>query len=157
MSQSNDLANRFREVTLNGTWIANTNLKALIHDINLKDATKKNDQLNTIAQLTFHLGYYISGVLQVLEGGTLDIKDQYSFDMPALVTENDWKKLRYKVLSDAEQFARRVSALSEHQLKQIFVDKKYGSYKRNIEGVIEHCYYHLGQISLIKKMNESNI
>jgi hypothetical protein len=37
-------------------------------------------------------------------------------------------------------------------LDQPFVDEKYGSYLRNIEGVIEHSYYHLGQISLIRKM-----
>ena len=33
-----------------------------------------------------------------------------------------------------------------------FIDGKYGSYLRNIEGIIEHSYYHLGQISLIRKM-----
>lgn len=32
-----------------------------------------------------------------------------------------------------------------------------GSYLRNIEGVIEHSYYHLGQISLIKKMISRSI
>jgi len=42
--------------------------------------------------------------------------------------------------------------MSEEQLEAIFVDKKYGSYKRNIEGLIEHSYYHFGQLSLIKKM-----
>jgi hypothetical protein len=33
-----------------------------------------------------------------------------------------------------------------------FVDEKYGTLLRNIEGVIEHSYYHLGQIALIRKM-----
>ena len=37
-------------------------------------------------------------------------------------------------------------------LAQTFVYEKYGSYLRNIEGVIEHSYYHLGQVSLIRKM-----
>lgn len=35
---------------------------------------------------------------------------------------------------------------------QPFIDEKYGNYLRNIEGVTEHCYYHLGQISLIQKI-----
>lgn len=35
---------------------------------------------------------------------------------------------------------------------QPFIDEKYGTVLRNIEGVIEHSYYHLGQISLIRKM-----
>ena len=152
MNQSEQLANRFKEVTLNGTWIANTNLKVLIKDVNLEDAIKQFYNLNTIAKLTFHLGYYISGVLQVLEGGTLDIKDKFSFDMPNLETENDWEALKQKVLKDAEQFALKVSELSDEQLQQSFVDEKYGNYQRNIDGMIEHCYYHIGQISLIRKI-----
>lgn len=35
---------------------------------------------------------------------------------------------------------------------QPFVKQEYGTYLRNIEAQIEHSYYHLGQISLIKKM-----
>jgi hypothetical protein len=42
--------------------------------------------------------------------------------------------------------------MSQNQLDEVFVDKKYGTYLRNIEAVIEHSYYHLGQIVLIKKM-----
>jgi hypothetical protein len=37
-----------------------------------------------------------------------------------------------------------------------FIDEKYGTFLRNIEGVIEHSYYHLGQISLIRKMITQN-
>ena len=42
--------------------------------------------------------------------------------------------------------------MPNEKLENNFVDKKYGSYRRNIEGMIEHSYYHLGQISLIRKM-----
>jgi hypothetical protein len=37
-------------------------------------------------------------------------------------------------------------------LDAVFVDAKYGDYARNIEGVIEHSYYHLGQVVLVRKM-----
>ncbi|HBC04915.1 MAG TPA: DUF1572 domain-containing protein, partial [Aequorivita sp.] len=40
----------------------------------------------------------------------------------------------------------------DEKLNEIFADEKYGTYQRNIEGMIEHCYYHLGQISLLKKL-----
>ncbi len=46
--------------------------------------------------------------------------------------------------------------MNDSILDQPFIEKKYGSYLRNIEGVIEHSYYHLGQISLIKKMINQN-
>ena len=49
-------------------------------------------------------------------------------------------------------FANQVEQMEESMLDQPFADEKYGSYLRNIEGVIEHSYYHLGQVSLIRKM-----
>lgn len=42
--------------------------------------------------------------------------------------------------------------MPEEKLNEDFVDKKYGTYLRNIDGMIEHSYYHLGQIVWIKKV-----
>ena len=42
--------------------------------------------------------------------------------------------------------------MDENIFDQPFIDAKYGTFLRNIEGVIEHSYYHLGQISLIRKL-----
>ena len=41
--------------------------------------------------------------------------------------------------------------MPEEELNQVFVDEKYGTFHRNINALIEHGYYHLGQIVLIKK------
>lgn len=152
MKQSIQLANRFREVTLNGTWIANTNYKDQITSIDWKQAITKISSLNTIALLTFHINYYLEGILQVFEGGTLDIRDKYSFDAPEITSESDWNTLKKSLLTNAEAFASHIEQLSDSDLESVFVDEKYGTYRRNIEAMIEHSYYHLGQISLIKKM-----
>lgn len=152
MNSSKQLANRFREVILNGTWIANTNWQMQLTDINLPQAIAKIDSFNTIAALTFHIDYYIAGILQVFEGGTLDIKDKYSFDMPVINSESDWQNLKQKLFSDSEKFALHVEKMSEQKLASHFVDEKYGTYARNIDAMIEHAYYHLGQIALLKKM-----
>ena len=53
---------------------------------------------------------------------------------------------------NAEKFAAHVERMPDEKLEAVFMDEKYGNYRRNIEGVIEHSYYHLGQISLIRKM-----
>jgi hypothetical protein len=42
--------------------------------------------------------------------------------------------------------------MPEGKLNEVFVDEKYGTYQRNIGGMIEHSYYHLGQIVLLKKI-----
>ena len=146
------LANRFREVLLNGVWIANTNYKHQLTDISWQQANSKIGSLNTIAALTFHINYYIAGILPVFDGGSLDIKDKYSFYTPGITSQKDWESLVNSLITNAEVFANKVEQLEDNQLLDAFVDEKYGSYQRNIEGMIEHCYYHLGQISLIKKM-----
>lgn len=146
------IANRLREVLIDGNWIANTNFKAQILSTNWKQATQKVGNLNTIAALTFHINYYLEGLFQVFNGGKLEISDKYSFDVPQIQSDVDWNKLIERFLINSEKFVHQVEQLPDSLLDQPFVDEKYGSYLRNIEGVIEHTYYHLGQVSLIKKM-----
>jgi len=152
MSRNKLLALRLNEVLLNGTWIANTNFKLQIESLSWKEATFKPENLNSIAMLIFHIDYYLAGILQVFDGGTLDIRDKYSFDMPEINSEETWNVLKNQFLSHAGAFVEFVENMPESLLHKPFVDEKYGTYERNIEGVIEHSYYHLGQISLIKKM-----
>ncbi|MEO0005990.1 MAG: hypothetical protein RJA20_186 [Bacteroidota bacterium] len=145
------IAARFREVLLNGSWIS-TNFKTQLEDVTLEEATTEIANLNTIALLAFHIHYYVAGVLNVLEGGSLDIRDKFSFDMPPMNTAADWDVLRSRMWKDAEQFAQKVEQLPDSELWNVFTDEKYGNYYRNMEGMIEHCYYHLGQIVLLKKL-----
>ncbi|WCM42002.1 DUF1572 family protein [Flavobacterium sp. CBA20B-1] len=156
MNQSTQLANRFREVILNGTWIANTNFKDQLVDSDWQIVTKKVDSLNTIAALAQHIHYYISGILNVFNGGTLDIKDQFSFDFSPVESQEQWNLFLNRFWNDAEEFIRKVETMSDDKLNSVFVDEKYGTYRRNIEAMIEHSYYHLGQIVLIKKMLSQN-
>lgn len=152
MENSKQLANRFREVLLNGKWIANTNYKDQLSEATWKQATRKIESLNTIAALTYHINYYLAGILNVFEGGALEIRDKYSFDLPEIKSKEDWKSLLNELLTNAEKFAHQVESMSDEKLEAVFVKEEYGTYRRNIEGVIEHSYYHLGQISFLRKM-----
>ncbi len=152
METTQQIANRFREVILNGTWIANTNYKAQVLNTTWQQATRKVSTLNTIAALTFHINYYIAGVLNVFKGGTLDIKDVNSFNCPPITSEQDWHNLRDTLITNAEYFAVTLEQMPNTILETVFVDEKYGNYRRNINAMIEHSYYHLGQITLIKKL-----
>lgn len=146
------LAQRLREVLLNGTWIANTNFKHQIENTSWEQAVQRVGDHNTIALLTFHVNYYLKGLNKVFEGGQLEIRDKYSFDMPPVNSRSDWEGLIADFISNSEKFANHVEKLSDEKLNEHFVEEKYGTYYRNIEGVIEHSYYHLGQISLIRKL-----
>ncbi len=156
MKTVQQLANRFREVILNGNWIANTNFKDQLAELRYEIAIAEIQQLNTIAALAQHVHYYIKGINNVFKGGTLDIKDQFSFDFSPIHSQTHWENFLSQFWNDAEEFAFFIEQMPDVQLDQVFTDEKYGTYQRNIEAMIEHAYYHLGQIVVLKKMIPKN-
>ncbi len=152
MTKSEQLANRFREVILNGTWIANTNFKNQLENTNWQLATIKVESLNTIAVLAQHIHYYIVGIKNVFTNGKLEIRDKYSFNFPPIESQDQWEDFLNKFWNATEELAQLIEKTPEEQWSKNFVDQKYGSYLRNIDGMIEHSYYHLGQIVLLKKL-----
>ncbi len=152
MNRSQFIAKRLSEVYLDGHWVANTNYKEQLLSLHWQQATQQVGQLNTIALLTYHINYYLRGLLQVLHGGALEIKDKYSFDMPPVTNDKEWLSLTTEFFSNAEKFVAAVAILPDEKMDEHFVDPKYGTWYRNLEAVVEHSYYHLGQISLIKKL-----
>jgi len=155
MKKTQELASRLREIILNGTWVANTNYKAQLKDLDWKIATSELNSLNTIAALAQHVHYYIAGLTNVFRGGNLEVKDKFSFDFKAIQSQTEWESFLNKFWNDAEEFSSHVEQFPDEKLQEAFVDKKYGTYQRNIDGIIVHSYYHLGQIVLIKKLLSS--
>lgn len=151
-NRSQFISARLQEVLLDGTWIANTNYKAQITTINWQQATLQVHDLNTIAALTYHINYYLSGLISAFKTGRLVISDKYSFNTPLINSQLDWNMLVDDFLNNAQRFVDMVKQMNDEMFDQPFIDEKYGTVQRNIEGVIEHCYYHLGQIVLVNKL-----
>ena len=145
------IAKHFREIHFGGNWTY-VNLKAQLADVTWQQATTRVHSFNTIAALVSHMNYYVRSVTNVLHGNPLDAHDKLSFDLPPISSQNDWENLLAKTWSDAETFASLIEQLPESRLWDDFSDNKYGSYYRNLHGIIEHCHYHLGQIVLIKRI-----
>jgi hypothetical protein len=145
------IAKHFRDVHFGGNWTS-VSLKETLAGITWQQATTKVYSFNTIAVLVYHINYYVSAVLKVLQGGPLTASDKFSFDLPPIQSTEDWEKLLDKLWTDAESFAILVEQLPESKLEETFSDEKYGNYYRNIHGIIEHTHYHLGQIVLLKKI-----
>jgi hypothetical protein len=151
MNSTVQIAKHLREVYIGGNWTS-VNLKDGLADVTWQQATTKVYSFNTIATLVYHMNYYVSTVLKVLQGEPLVAKDKFSFDQPPIQSQEDWEKLLDKTWTDAENFASLIEQLPESKLWEDFTDKKYGTYYRNLHGIIEHIHYHLGQIVLIKKI-----
>ena len=115
-------------------------------------ATTRVDSLNTIAELVFHINYYVEAVLGVLKGKPLTAHDKYSFDLPPIKSQADWEQLLNKVWKEADEMIEIVAGLDDSKLAEVFVKEKYGNYYRNLTGICEHSNYHIGQISMLKKI-----
>jgi hypothetical protein len=151
MSISKQLAKHFRDLHFGGNWTS-VNLKETLSGVSWQQATIKVHSCNTIAALVFHINYYVSAVLKVLHGEKLDAHDKYSFDHPSFNSKEDWEIFLEKCWTEAKKFADLVEQLPDSKLEEDFEDGKYGTYYRNIAGIIEHSHYHLGQIVLIRKI-----
>lgn len=151
MDLAKQSAKHFRDLHSGGNWTCSS-LKEVLEDISFKEATTQIYSLNTIAILSYHINYYVERVLKVLEGGELNAKDDLSFRPPPILSEEDWKKMKEKILRDGEDFAALLEKMDDATFGDYFIEEKYGNYFRNIHGIIEHSHYHLGQISLIKKI-----
>jgi hypothetical protein len=151
MNLTKQIAKSIRDVWCGGNWTA-VNLKETLADVRWEQATTKVYSFNTIAALVYHINYFVKAVLMVLDGKPLDAHDKFSFDLTPINSQQDWEKLISETFTDAERCASLVEQLQEYKLWENFADEKYGSYYRNIHGLIEHTHYHLGQIVIIKKI-----
>lgn len=151
MSIPAQIAKHYREVIFGGNWTS-VNLKDSLAQVNWQMATNKVKDLNTIATLVYHVHYYVRAALQVIQGGPLEAHDKFSFSHPPINNEAGWQQLLEATFREAEQFAQRVEQLPAEKLLEHFADPKYGSWYRNLHGIIEHTHYHLGQIVLMKKL-----
>ena len=150
MDHPHQLAGQFRAL-YHGTMVG-ANLKDLLEGISWEEATTSVHSLNTIASLVFHMDYYVEAQLEVFEGRPLTAKDKFSYDLPDIEREKDWEDLKNKVFDNAERYAQYLEAMQEQQLWEDFWEEKYGNYYQNIHIILQHSYYHLGQIAVIKKI-----
>lgn len=155
MNTTAHIAKHFRDVHSGGNWTC-VNLRDTFSDVTWEQASRKIEGFNTIAALTYHIHYYVHAVLAVLEGGALEAHDKYSYDHPPISSEQDWQELLDLSRKDAEAFATLVEQLPDERLWESMADEKYGNWYRNLQGIIEHTHYHLGQIVILKKMIKNN-
>ncbi len=151
MFLTKEIARHVREVHFGENW-TDSCLKDQLEDVDWLEATTQVQGLNSISSLAYHINYYIVAVIGVLQNKPLVAQDKESFNLPPISSQEDWNNLLEKIWADAEKFAVLIENFPEEKLFEDMSDKKYGSFYRNFQGIIEHFYYHLGQIALIKKI-----
>ncbi len=151
MALSKQIAKQFKDIFFGGNWTV-SNLKEQLSDVSWQQANAKFDSLNSVVALTYHSYYFVLALLDVLEGKPLTSNDKFSFNHPKIQSQQEWDDFRNKIWNDVERAALLIEQIPESKLGEDFADAKYGTYYRNISGIVEHTHYHLGQITLTKKI-----
>lgn len=151
MKTTSQIAKHIRELHTGGNWTW-SNLRDQLSDITWQQSITQVESLNTIATLAFHINYFVKVQINFLESGTIEGSDTESFEHPTISCQEDWDKLLSGILQDGETLAVMVEKLDDSLLEVSFGEEKYGTYYRNLAGMVEHAHYHLGQIALIKKI-----
>lgn len=150
------IAENFKKFQNGVNWTA-VNLRQELEGVDWTMATTSVYGCNTIAVLTYHINYYVNGVINFFDTGQLEIRDKFSFDCPPIQNEADWQQLLQQTYADMDVFYEKIVDLEDTVLHTDFLEEKYGSYFRNLIGIIEHGHYHLGQIVIMKKILTQSI
>ena len=151
MSTTKLLAKHFKEVYFGGNWTC-SNLKETLEDITIDEANFKIADFNSILCLSYHIHYFVVVQTTFLKGLEVIASDKLSFNHPEINEEIEWQLYKNKLWKEAEEFIQLLEQLEDDVLILDFIAPQYGNYFRNINGLIEHSHYHLGQINLIKKL-----
>ncbi len=153
MNTPQTIAKHLHELFFGNSWTgSHCNITTQLEGITWKQATQQVEGFNSIATLLYHLSYYVTIQKGVLLGEGLNGSDKESFETPSVTDEASWDSLKQHVFKDVDVVCGLLQEFPEDQLQNDFDVPKYGSNLRNFMGLLEHSYYHLGQIVLLKKM-----
>lgn len=134
-----------------GNWTGNS-LREALKNVSLTAATATTKaSTNTIASLVHHLTYWNNIMMRRIAGEVVDIPDVNGFDVPLLTTEKEWEVLQQNNLRSAHGLAAAILKDERQDLSDPILPGYSSAYK-NFQGCIEHIYYHLGQITMIKQL-----
>lgn len=145
------ISTHLKEAFEGNNW-SEVNVRDTVKDITFPEAvTKTKASPNTIAALLYHMTFYNKAVHERLLGREPQINAANGFDMPPLTSEADWEHVKNEAFSAAEKLAEAICIFPDEKLMDQVPPGK-GSFYKKFHGVIEHNYYHLGQIVILKNL-----
>lgn len=134
-----------------GNW-SEINLQDVLADIDYTEATEQVPGFkNTIASLVYHITFYNEIMVERLYGEWPEINSANGFDMDPVTNEEDWQILKMRNYESFAVLAGMVRKLKPERLGHPIIQGRDQTYK-SLHGVVEHAFYHMGQIVLLKKL-----
>ncbi len=156
MKINEEIARQLLEMYDGNNW-SEVCLKSTLSDVSFSEATTlTRASKNNIAALTHHITYYIRVVEHRLLGNNFDPKHNESFRLKSLEGDVDWKEQQEHLHQAIHDLADAVRNIDDSRMGEPLKPTGSSVYK-SLHGVIEHCYYHLGQIIMLKKLLRSSV
>jgi hypothetical protein len=155
MKLTTAIAQHVTEAAEGVNW-TEVDLKNVLSDISFEEAvTKTIASPNSIAEIVYHLNYYNNRLLARVNGINNAPDEANGFDMPALQNEEEWNALRANNILSARTLADAVGKIDDDKIFDLNPANHQTFYK-NLHGCVEHVYYHLGQIFILKNLIRTN-
>lgn len=138
-------------VYFGGNWTS-VDVFSMMKDLQISELNFHYNGHHSLLELFYHQYYFVTAIRMVLKGEALTTKDKNSFDAPVISSENDWINFQEMIRTTVHETVTLIENCDDRNLLEPFSDPNYGSVFSNIHGIIEHVHYHLGQISILKKL-----
>jgi hypothetical protein len=146
------IAQHIRDIHFGNNW-SDIDMTTTLADVTWQQAVATPiPNANSIAVLVFHTNFYLNYVHKSIKEGVYKFDHDDSFKMPPIESEADWQALLKKTWDDAEAFAQMVEKLDVGVGFYTAVPPFQSSFYKNLQGIVEHNHYHLGQIVVLKKL-----
>lgn len=106
---------------------------------------------NTIAALVNHICYWNNMLRERINGADPEISETNGFDVTDVTSEADWLAL---IAKTRQSFMNLAGAMAGFPPDRLLEKTNHGAstFEVNFYGTIEHAYYHLGQMVMLKHL-----
>jgi uncharacterized damage-inducible protein DinB len=150
MTELNRIVKLFTDLQHGDCWIG-TNFKEALHGVDARLAQQvAGNHANNIWQLTFHLIYWRTTVINRLNG-SIDPPPFKDMSLPDNLDEANWKQTLADFETVYHQLRTTISHFKEDNLHKPS-PRPEQTYYQLMMGCLQHDAYHLGQIVLLKRV-----
>jgi uncharacterized damage-inducible protein DinB len=149
---THQIAEHIKQVYEGNNW-TDVSIAATLENTDWKQAQQQTEASpNTIASLLHHLYYWNGIIMQRMKGETPVISEENGYDVPFLNNEEEWNALKERTHESFIQLSEAMKNFPEEKLLENYAPHIPSTYYRNMQGIVEHAHYHLGQIVILKNL-----